>query len=250
VKGKILIGTSGFSYKDWIGRFYPEDLPSNQWLEFYSQNFTTLEFNNTFYRIPRPQTFINWKKRVPSDFVFSVKVNQRITHWKRLKIDSNDWGFFWQRASLLGEKLGVLLFQLPPSFKKDSQRLAKFLEQYKPPVRFAFEFRHQSWFDQEIYQILKAFNCSLVFHDAQAFPRPPFKATADFVYIRFHGQEVLYNYEYSSDQLKGWAEKIIRWQKQGRDIFAYFNNDPEAFAVKNAKELLEMVEGQITSVPE
>ena len=238
---KLYIGTSGFSYRDWIDKFYPDDLPSTQWLEYYSQHFETVELNNTFYRLLGEKTFINWKKRTPENFIFSVKAHQRLTHWHRLKISSEDWKIFEQRVSLLGEKLGVILFQLPPSMKKNADRLANFLRQYKTQIRFAFEFRHQSWFDQEIYKILKAFNCAMVFHDAQQWPPPPFEITADFVYIRFHGVEAVYNYEYSKNQLENWQLKIENWFHQKLDVFAYFNNDVDCFAVKNAKELIELV---------
>jgi len=238
---KLYIGTSGFSYRDWIDKFYPDDLPSTQWLEYYSQHFKTVELNSTFYRLPGDKTFINWKKRTPKDFIFSVKANQYLTHWHRLKVTCEDCKIFEQKVSLLGEKLGVILFQLPPSMKKDADRLAKFLKQFKTPARFAFEFRHPSWFDKEIYKILKAFNCAMVFHDAQQWPPPPFEITADFIYIRFHGVEAVYNYEYSKDQLENWQLKIGNWLHQKLDIFAYFNNDVDCFAVKNAKELIELV---------
>lgn len=238
---KLLVGTSGFSYRDWIGKFYPEELPSTQWLEYYSQHFQTLELNNTFYRLPREKTFINWQKRTPEGFTFTVKAHQRLTHWKRLKIDQETWSWFWSRANLLGEKLAVVLFQLPPSMKKDISRLTQFLEKFKVPVRFAFEFRHQSWFDQEVYQVLKAFNCALVFHDSQRWPIPPFEITADFVYIRFHGVETVYNYCYSREELLNWKPRIDNWLNAGLDVFAYFNNDVDAYAIENAKTLISLI---------
>ena len=239
---KFWLGTSGFSYRDWIGRFYPEDLPSTQWLEYYSQHFQTLELNNTFYRLPQEKTFINWRRRTPDSFVFAVKAHQRLTHWKRLEINQELWSWFWSRVCLLEDKLAVILFQLPPSMKQDLNRLTSFLTQFKPPVRLAFEFRHSSWFNSATYQVLKSFNCALVFHDAQRWPAPPLEIMADFVYIRFHGVETLYNYYYSSEQLDNWKLKIKNWLKQGLDVFAYFNNDVDGYAVKNAQELLELVE--------
>lgn len=238
---KLFLGTSGFSYRDWIGEFYPEDLLSNQWLEYYSEHFKTLELNSTFYRLFPEKTFFNWKKRVPDNFVFSFKANQRITHFRRLNIDDEIWQWFYQRVCLLENKLGVILFQLPPSMRKDEEKLLRFLKRFKAQTRFAFEFRHSSWFDNEIFRIMKAFNCSFVFHDAQKWAQPPFEITADFAYIRLHGVEEAYNYCYSQDQLKQWAERINRWLKQGLDVFAYFNNDVDCFAVKNAKELLELL---------
>lgn len=237
----LFIGTSGFSYKDWIENFYPLDLASNQWLEYYSRNFKTLELNSPFYRLPSEKTFLNWKKRTPKDFLFSLKANQRITHLKRINIDSQIWRWFWERASLLGEKLGVILFQLPPQFKKDAQRLEVFLKNCRVKVPFAFEFRHQSWFDEGIFKMLKTFNSALVFHDAQKWPRPPEKITSDFVYLRFHGVEVAYNYCYLKKELEQWAKKIKKWLKSGFKVFAFFNNDVDCFAVKNARELLELV---------
>ncbi len=238
---KLWIGTSGFFYPDWLGNFYPEDIASDHWLEHYAKHFKTVELNNSFYRLPQVKTLSNWYQKVPDDFLFSVKANQAITHFRKLKVVQEKWQPFFSRTILLKEKLGAILFQLPPNFKKNALRLEEFLKTFKSSARFAFEFRDKSWFDEEVFEILKAFNCSLVLHDSLELACPPLATTADFVYLRLHGVETLYNYEYSLDQLRKWANKIKSWLRQDRDVFCYFNNDIDAFAVKNAKELLELL---------
>ncbi len=239
--GQLYLGTSGFSYADWRGKFYPRELSPRQWLEFYSQQFNSLEINSTFYHLPRRATFANWYRRTPVDFRFAIKAPRRLTHFHRFNIDPPLWQWFWQAVQPLREKLAVILWQLPPSFQLNFNRLQQFLDRYAQTARFAFEFRHPSWFQPPVYQLLRQHNASLVWHDAQAFPQPPRQPTADFVYLRFHGVEILYNYEYSRGQLAAWAE-IIRQQLERRDVFAYFNNDPDAFAPKNARELANLLQ--------
>ncbi|MCD6225942.1 DUF72 domain-containing protein [bacterium] len=241
--GKFWVGTSGFSYQDWKGKFYPRDLPSRQWLEYYSQRFSALEINSSFYHFPSPTTFLGWYKRTPAEFVFSLKVNRRFTHYQRLKIVKKEWEEFKKRAFLLKEKLKVFLFQLPPSFQKDMSCLENFLKKYHCSAPFVFEFRHSSWFEKEVFDLLSSYSAAVVFHDAEAFPQPPLLAPGKLVYIRFHGREVLYNYQYSSSQLQEWAGKIRNWLQEGKEVFAFFNNDPDAFAVFNAQELEKMVKG-------
>jgi uncharacterized protein YecE (DUF72 family) len=237
---KLLIGTSGFSYNHWTDVFYPQDLASDKRLNYYSQHFNTVEINSSFYRIPRQTTLAKWQKQVSKDFVFSIKAYQGTTHWKKLNLPAKYWPSFWESVKTL-PSLGVILVQLPPNWQANADRLTAFLNKHKTKIRFAFEFRHQTWFRKEILRILKAFNCALVFHDCQQWPIPPHQLTADFVYLRFHGVEAAYNYQYSQQQIEDWAKKIKIWQKQGLDIFAYFNNDVDGLAVKNANQLKQML---------
>jgi len=239
--GDLFIGTSGFYFTDWIEKFYPEDLSSNQWLEYYSQKFSSLELNNTFYRVPGPKTFVNWYQRTPRKFIFSVKVNQGITHGSKLRIEPDRWDYFWQRISVLKDKLGVLLFQLAPMFKKDISALSDFLAKYKMPINYAFEFRHLSWFDDEVLRVLKAYGCASVFSDLDNLSFPLSTITANFVYIRLHGKSATHDYDYSRQELGEWAEKAKQWLAEGLDVFIYFNNDQNAFAVKNASEMTKLL---------
>ena len=264
-------------YSDWKGAFYPQDLPQRKWLEFYGQQFKTVEVNSTFYHSMRPATFENWAKSVPSDFVFSIKGSRFITHIKRLKPDRASIERFIESSKSLGDKLGPILWQLPPRFKEDEERLESFLvhcsqltvHREKKSVnrepridnRFAFEFRDPSWFDQSIYQILRKHNAALVIaesggywpssasssaeatDDKEAPEGKPFEEviTADFTYIRFHGEGGSYATSYTDQELTVWSRKIKKWQEMGIDVYAYFNNDVNAFAVDNAKTLSNLL---------
>jgi len=241
---KIFIGTSGYIYPHWEGIFYPEDLPKSKKLEYYCQHFKTVELNNTFYRLPSKKTFESWYKRSPKDFIFAVKVSRFITHVKKLKDCKEPWKTFLERALILKEKLGPLLFQLPPFLKKDSRKLKDFIEMlYKNSpknLKFAFEFRNESWCDSEIYQILKEKNCAWVVVDSPNWPKR-YEVTADFAYVRMHGSKVLFSSDYTKEELKELANYIKKWRKQNLDVFVYFNNDAYGYAVKNAKELMNLL---------
>lgn len=236
---KIYIGTSGWSYSHWgKGIFYPEDLPKRQQLEYYSQMFNSVELNASFYHLPLTQTFKNWYQRTPKDFLFAVKASRYITHIK--KLEGSGWSRFIIRAKYLQEKLGVILFQLPPSWKSDSQRLEKFISKLSAQYKYVFEFRHNSWFCEEIYHILEKHNIGLCIADSPHFPFRE-KITSGFVYLRFHGARSLYSSRYSKAELQKWAKKIKIWASQGLDIYAYFNNDAQGFAIENARELCGLV---------
>jgi len=232
------VGTSGYNYLHWWdGVFYPQDLPQRKWLEYYSDYFDTVELNVTFYRLPRKETFASWYRRTGKNFLFAVKGSRFITHIKRLRDCEDSLHLFFNNASPLREKLGVVLWQLPPSLKKDSQRLKDFSSLLKElgyhKFRHAFEFRHPSWFEEEIYQILREHNFSLCIAHSSRWKRAEV-LTADFLYLRFHGGEILYGSNYSEEELKEWAEKVKRWSKEITLLFAYFNNDAYGYAVKNA----------------
>jgi uncharacterized protein YecE (DUF72 family) len=239
---KIYIGTSGYIYPHWEGIFYPEDWPKSRKLEFYCQHFDTVELNNTFYRLPGEKAFEGWRKRTPKDFIFAVKVSRFITHVKKLVDCKESWKIFLKRALILKEKLGPLLFQLPPFLKADPKKLEDFvkmiLKESPKGLRFAFEFRNESWCDEKIYHILKKFNLAWVIVDSPSWPKV-YQVTADFVYVRMHGSKILFGSKYTKKELEDLAKKIKKWKKQNLDVYVYFNNDAHGYAVENAKELLK-----------
>ncbi len=263
---KLYIGTSGWVYSHWQRIFYPESLPSKDKLKYFSRHFKTVEINYSFYHLPRPSTYQNWHKQTPTDFVFAVKVSRFITHIKRLKGVGSYWQQFIENALNLKEKLGPILFQLPPSFKltpENIRRLEDFLrlitKGYRPLqkqknlqrsdlCRFAFEFRHKSWcgregntsvsyrINEKIYKLLKKYNVAWVIADSPSYPKAE-ALTANFVYIRMHGSKLLFSSKYTKKELSSLAEKIKKWLKQKLDIYCYFNNDFHGYAIENAKEL-------------
>lgn len=239
------IGTSGYSYPHWRGLFYPEGLPSREWLRFYAGIFNTVELNVTFYRLPRESTFQNWYRITTPDFSFVLKGSRLITHRKRLTEPAEAVAIFFSRAALLKEKLGAVLWQLPPGMRVDSGRLEEFCRVLRESpgarsVRHAFEFRHESWFTAEIYTVLREFGFALCTADAPRWPCIE-QVTADFVYYRFHGHERLYASAYPTKVLAGWAEKMATHLAAGRDVYTYFNNDAAGHAVANARELKELL---------
>lgn len=246
----VYIGTSGWVYSDWWGKFYPSDLPERKWLEFYSQNFRTVEINSTFYHQMKPTTFANWAKSVPGDFLFAVKASRFITHIKRLKAPKSSLVTFFDSVGQLGVKLGPILLQSPPRFGADEKRLEGFLQTAnslqqtvsgkRSAIRLAFEFRDPSWFDESIYQVLRKHNAALVIAESGGHWPQEEIITADFTYLRFHGEGGSYATKYTDEELKEWAKKIKKWQKMGVDVYVYFNNDVNAFAVENAQTLIGM----------
>ncbi len=243
-KGKVFIGTSGYNYKHWSdGVFYPKDLSQREWLEHYTKFFKTVELNVTFYRLLQEKVFEGWKKRTPGDFSFAVKGSRFITHVKRLKDIEEPLKNFFKRASLLRKKLSVVLWQLPPNFKIDTKRLASFLNNLKKykNVRNAFEFRHPSWLNNEIFEKLDKMKCSICLADWPEFEEK-IPALGNFVYLRRHGVGgELYGGCYSNAQLKEDACLIKDWAKQGKDVYIYFNNDSQGWAVQNAFTLQKIL---------
>ncbi|MBZ9569715.1 DUF72 domain-containing protein [Patescibacteria group bacterium] len=250
---KLFIGTSGWVYSHWKGIFYPEDLPSKDKLKYFSQHFKTTEVNYSFYHLPRPTTYQNWYLQTPEDFLFAVKTSRFITHIKRLKGVKEALKIFIENALNLKEKLGPILFQFPPSFHatpENLKRLENFLKfitktPYPKPhtLKFAFEFRHKSWCNKEVYNLLKKYNVAWVIADSPRYPKEEV-VTADFIYIRMHGSKVLFASKYTKKELKDLAQKIKKWltcPEPGRrktcDVYCYFNNDFQGFAIENAKEL-------------
>ena len=239
MSGQIRIGTSGFSYRHWTGVFYPEDLPQKRWLEFYAELFDTVELNVTFYRLPTEAAFRAWAERVPAGFLYAVKLSRYITHLKRLHDARESLDLFLSRTRLLGEHLGVILVQLPPGLHRNVPLLDQFLDACDPTVRWAVEFRHASWLHDETYDALSRHRAALCIHDL--LPDHPRIVTADFTYARFHGVDQRYGGSYSEEGLRGWAKQMRAWRENGLDVFAYFNNDVQGYAVQNARTMREML---------
>jgi len=230
---QYFIGTSGWHYDDWRGRFYPGELPKAKWLEFYARHLPTVELNNSFYRLPSENAFNNWHDSSPADFVFAVKVSRFITHIKRLKNSEEAMGNFVKRAMILGEKLGPLLYQLPPSMHRNDETLESFLSSLPGEMKHVIEFRHQSWLAEKVFEIMRQHNAGLCVFDMPSFTCP-LRATADFAYIRFHGSNSLYSSCYSDEELAGWAKRIADLALNLDSVYIYFNNDVGGFAVRNA----------------
>jgi uncharacterized protein YecE (DUF72 family) len=237
------IGTSGWHYEHWRGLFYPEKLVKPKWLEFYAQHFTTVELNNSFYRLPSDGAFINWRESSSRGFVFAVKVSRFITHIKRLKNVEEPMQNFLARADYLQDKLGPLLYQLPPTMKRSDETLEAFLSILPRQYRNVFEFRHESWIDDGVFKILKKYNAGLCVFDMPDFTCPVV-ATADFAYVRFHGSTGLYWSCYSDEELSDWAKRIAELGHNLKTVYVYFNNDAGAYAVRNAKTLARFLGAQ------
>jgi len=231
-----LIGTSGWHYDDWRHRFYPEKLPRTKWLEYYSRYFSTLELNNSFYRLPTEKAFTTWHDSTPENFIFSVKMSRFVTHLKRLKECDEAVTNFLTRAILLKNKLGPLLYQLPSSFHRDDEVLSRFLDILPVEFSHVIEFRHRSWLVDEVFDILRNKNTGFCVFDMPSL-RCPILATADFAYIRFHGSDNLYSSDYSDKQLADWARQIEKLSEGHKTVYIYFNNDVQGFALKNARTL-------------
>jgi len=237
-KSNIRIGTSGWHYVHWEGLYYPDKLSKSKWFEHYAKDFDTVEINNTFYQQPKEQTFENWHKQAPKNFLYTVKANRFITHIKRLKDPAESLERFFERVNILQENLGPILYQLPPNMHKDLDRLRNFLE-VLPKNRIAvFEFRHQSWFSEDTYNLLSEFNAAFCIHDMMNVPRI---ITCNVIYLRFHGTTGRYAGNYSKSTLQSWANWAKDNIKGKKAFFAYFNNDANAYAIKNAKTLKQQL---------
>lgn len=230
---RILAGSSGFAYKPWKGPFYPEKLADKEMLGYYAGLLPTVEINNTFYRLPKASVVAGWGEQVPDNFLFTLKASRRITHFSRLKNAEEPVGMFTDSAAELGSKLGVLLFQLPPNMKADAERLANFLAPLPNGTRIAMEFRHPTWFEEPIYEILRQHNAALVITDTEAEEKcTPVLGTANWGYVR------LRRTDYSDDDLKRWVDTIggEAWD----DAFVYFKHENAGAAPKMAQRLIEL----------
>jgi uncharacterized protein YecE (DUF72 family) len=238
----VHVGCSGWNYRDWRGSFYPAELPANRWLEHYARQFETVEVNTTFYRLIARDAVAHWIEQTPEGFIFAVKASRYLTHVKRLTNIAEGIARFYERLQpmLDARRLGPVLWQLPESFHRDDERLAAALEQL-PPGRHAFELRHSSWFAPEVYAILRGHGVALVIGDHPQRPFQTYEATASWRYVRFHYGSRGRRGNYSRSELATWAERLHGWRASG-PIFAYFNNDWQAFAPRNATELLKLLD--------
>lgn len=243
---ELRIGTSGWNYKHWRHLFYPEDVAVKRWLQYYSQFFNTAEVNYSFYRLPQISTYQKWLTEVPRDFLFTLKCSRIITHNKRLSNLKDLWYNFLTNAVALDGQLGPILCQFPDSFQRDLERLDTFLSSARTAVehdlniRLAVEFRHESWFDREVYGLLEKHNVAFVAGDSSRYPRADV-ITADFAYFRYHGPGRLFGSKYTDRQLEAEAKKMQKALDERLDVFAYFNNDGFGFAVNNAMTLQRLL---------
>lgn len=230
----IRIGTSGWDYRHWRKILYPEALPRQAWLDFYSETFDTVEVNSTFYRLPKTEFVENWKATTPEGFVFAVKGSRYLTHLKRLGDTGESLDRFFDLLGHLGDKAGPILWQLPPQMKRDDDRLAAFIGALPGGWRHAFEFRNNDWFCREVYEILERAGMALCYGDHPDRPQESV-LTAGWAYMRFHSGED--GGRYTKAQLETWAGNIRNLQGDGMDVYAYFNNDAHGYALENAEHL-------------
>jgi uncharacterized protein YecE (DUF72 family) len=237
----VRIGCSGWNYGHWRERVYPKGCPPSRWLRFYAGLFDTVEVNTTFYRLPRRDAVARWVEQTPDDFCFAVKMSRYITHLKRLTDLEGGLARFYERIEPLtrSPKLGPVLWQLPPTFKRNDERLASALDAL-PPGRHCFEFREPSWYADDVYSLLRDRGVALVIPDSPKYPFRTLELTADWTFIRFHYGSRGRNGNYSERELEEWAQRIDAWRRE-LDVYAYFNNDWEGFAVKNGRRLQHLI---------
>jgi uncharacterized protein YecE (DUF72 family) len=233
----LVIGTSGWQYKDWRGRLYPPKLPLRLWLEHYAEHFDTVEVNNAFYRLPERGTFQQWRERTPAGFRFAVKMSRFLTHVKRLREPAEPVARFLGRADALGDKLGPVLLQLPPTLKADLGALDETLKQFPGHVRVAVEPRHHSWFTDEMRALLTRHGAALSWADRKGRPLSPLWVTTDFGYLRLHEGRAEPWPNYGRTSLASWLDRIAAAGDGVRETFVFFNNDPGGAAVENAAAL-------------
>lgn len=244
--GRLYVGTAGWSYAGWDRVFYPEKVrTSYERLTFYATSFNAVEVNYSFYHLPKPETCAKWADTVPRHFLFAMKASRFITHVKRLEAVAEAWEKFLASVRTLGDRLGPILFQLPPSFQADHKRLEGFVDIVKrdrktPRVRPVFEFRHRSWFTEATYDILRKAGATLCIAHSSRYPHVE-EVTADLIYYRFHGPKELFASKYSDGQLRSWGVQMRRHLDAGKTVHAYFNNDAYGYAVENARTLRALV---------
>jgi uncharacterized protein YecE (DUF72 family) len=239
MSGESRIGTSGWHYQHWRGPFYPPDLPASKMLDYYCRHFDTVEINNSFYRLPPPGCFATWRRATPAGFCFAVKASRFITHNKKLKDPENALHNLLPRAEELKEKLGPILFQLPPHWKRNIERLEGLLDILPRRHRYAFEFREPSWHCEEVYRVLRRHNAAFCIYELAGF-HSPLEVTAAFAYVRLHGPGGKYQGSYSHQQLSQWAKRIAAWRRELKVVYVYFDNDQTGYAALNALELEQL----------
>jgi uncharacterized protein YecE (DUF72 family) len=229
---RLHVGTSGYSYKEWKGIFYPERLPAKEMLRYYAERLPAVEINNTFYRLPKVEILEAWANQVPRGFVFSLKASRKITHVKRLRDTGDETDYLFRTSDVLREKLGVILFQLPPYLKKDAARLETFLTQLPEGARAAFEFRHSTWLDEEIHALLRRRDCALCLAETDDGDRPEVISTAGWGYLRLRRES------YTETELLQWIESV-RAQNWSR-AFVFFKHEDEAAGPRMAERFLQL----------
>ena len=234
------IGTSGWHYKHWVGTYYPEKTSGAKMLGLYVRDFDTVELNNSFYRLPKPETMLAWRDAVPEGFQFAVKASRYITHNLKLHNPQNALDKFLPVAEVLGEKLGPILFQLPPSWKVNMERLEEFLSLMPTHLRYAFELREPSWMCDPVFEVLRRHNAALCIFEIAGY-HAPLVLTANWTYVRLHGPGGKYQGSYPKPTLRKWAKQLCEWRKNGVNSYVYFDNDEAGYAAKNALELKELV---------
>lgn len=239
--GRVHIGTSGWSYDSWVGSFYDKNVKSRDLLAEYAKTFDSVELNNSFYKLPTPEAVNVWNAQSPSNFLFTCKASRFVTHMKKLKDPEEGIGRVLEAVRPLDGKLGPVLFQLPPRWRLNLERLGNFLQALPKGHRYTFEFREQSWLCDEVYELLKKHKIALCFYDLRGYQSPEV-ITADFVYLRLHGpNKEAYSGNYSNKALADYAQKINQWRKIGKDVYCYFDNDQKACAPFDALKLLNKV---------
>ncbi|MDX1621905.1 MAG: DUF72 domain-containing protein [Nitriliruptorales bacterium] len=241
----IRVGTSGWQYDDWDGTFYPDEVAKKRWYEHYATVFPTVEINYSFYRLPRGSTVEGWNRKAPDRFRYAIKGSRYITHNLKLGEGTDEAiGNVVGRLEPLKSFLGVWLWQLPPNLHRDVERLDRFLGLLPGRHRHAVEFRHGSWFEDDVFEVLSRHGAACVWISDRQMP-DAYPVTADFVYVRFHGlseqEGERYRYDYSDEELRPWADRLLEQQAAGRDGWVYFNNDYQARAPQNALTLIEML---------
>jgi uncharacterized protein YecE (DUF72 family) len=241
-KGRIRIGTSGWNYHHWLGAFYPKGTRQQHLLAAYADRFDSVEINRTFYKLPAAKAVAAWREQSPADFLFAAKASRYLTHMKKLKDPEEPVARLLGCVEALGEKLGPLLFQLPPRWRANPDRLERFLEQLPGGHRYAFELRDPTWHADRVLELLSNRDAAFCIFDL-AGERSPIEVTAGFIYIRLHGPGAAYQGSYDGRTLSGWARRILGWSEAGKDVYCYFDNDEKAYAPHDALRLKEMVEG-------
>ena len=239
MSGALRLGTSGWVYEHWAGPFYPADLPRSQWLAWYARHFNAVEVNASFYHLPRAETLRQWADSAPEGFVFACKASRYLTHMKKLREPGDPLARLFERLRLLGPHLGPVLYQLPPHWHYNGERLAAFLEQLPGDARHVFEFRDPSWINDEALALLQRFGAAFCIHDFGG-QWTPAEVRSGLAYLRFHGPEPGYRGRYDEATLARWAERIRHWRAEGIEVHAYFNNDVGGQAPADARRLLAL----------
>ena len=236
----IRIGTSGWHYAHWRGPFYPARTPASRKLTFYTERFDTVELNNTFYRLPSRPALEKWRDETPGPFCFAAKGSRYLTHAKKLKDPEQGIARFFDRIEVLGSKLGPILFQLPPQWPANPERLAEFLEALPSGPRYAFEFRNETWNNGEVEKILRSHGAAYCIFNLAGY-QSPLTVTANFVYVRLHGPGGRYQGSYPNSALKDWADRVSEWKSHRKHVYVYFDNDDSGYAPQNALTLKSLL---------